>query len=366
VGAGWMGGMGRRAVLFVPRKYPPSRGGMEEFSSRLLVGFPGASYRVVLRGSQWGLPLLVARGLATAMRHRGRIGVVHLGDGLLAMFAPLFRAAAGAPVSVTLHGREVERDRLAYRALVRRGLRYVDGPLIAVSAYTAGRARELFGVSAVVVHNGVDTVRFTDGPRATDAAGARARLGLTPEAKVVVTVGRLERRKGVAWFIGHVLPGLPSDVVYLVAGDGPHREAVAEAAAGDARVRLLGLCSDEAIEDLYACADLFVAPNIRVPRDPEGYGIAPAEAAAAGAPVLVADLQGLSDAAAECGVPAVAPEDVDAWVSAVRRALDEPRWAVAQRPPRTWAAVAADYARLFETLTDVERRDRARWASPKT
>lgn len=340
------------SVLFITRKYPPARGGMEEFSARLLECYPRHSYHAVLQGSQWRLPLLLARGLTLAWRHRERIGVVHLGDGLLTIFAGLFRAAAHAPVSATLHGREVERDQLMYRALLRRGLRRVDGP-VAVSAYTAERAQALLGTSPVVIHNGIDAMRFASRP-AVDAASARVHLGLSPQAKIVVTVGRLERRKGVSWFIEQVLPRLPLDVVYVVVGDGPHRDAVAQAARGDGRVKLLGLCTDSEIAALYSCADLFVAPNISIPHDPEGYGIAPAEAAAAGLPVLVADLQGLSDVARECGVPGIPSGDAGAWVTAVRRALDDPRWAYARRPPRTWHAVADSYARLFQTLARPE------------
>ncbi len=117
------------SVLFITRKYPPARGGMEEFSARLLECYPAHSYHAVLQGSQWRLPFLLARGLTLAWRHRERIAVVHLGDGLLTIFAGLFRAAAHAPVSATLHGREVERDQFMYRALLRRGLRRVDGPV---------------------------------------------------------------------------------------------------------------------------------------------------------------------------------------------------------------------------------------------
>ena len=52
-------------------------------------------------------------------------------------------------------------------------------------------------------------------------AELRERLGVGPDTAVLVTLGRLVRRKGVAWFVAQVLPHARRDVVHLVAGAGP-------------------------------------------------------------------------------------------------------------------------------------------------
>lgn len=334
---------------------------MEEFSARLFEQYPGDKWLVANRGPEWHLPILAARAMRAAWRNRGQVGRIHLGDALLAPIAPLLGWLARAPVSVTVHGLDLTFRLPGYASLIAVALRHVQGGVIAVSRHTA-RLAEARGVRTVVVANGVDLPRFTrlrerDATKATNATRAtegataastdRARLGLPAEGALVVTVGRLVRRKGVAWFAERVLPLLPLDVTYAVSGDGPDRERIEEIAGRDPRVRVLGRLDDADVDRLLGCADLFVAPNLPVTRDPEGFGITPAEAAAAGLPVLVADLEGLRDMAEVCGVPAVRPGDAHAWASAVRDALREPERALPRRPVRDWSVVAGEYARLF-------------------
>jgi glycosyltransferase involved in cell wall biosynthesis len=350
-------------VLFVTRKYPPARGGMEEFSRQLYECYPGRKQLVALRRAQGWLPLFAVRAFAAAARER-EAALIHLGDGLLAPAGPLLRRlSGGVPVVATLHGQEVTHNLPAYRQAIGTGLRRLDG-LVSVSGYTARAVCERFGCSSTVIANGIDARRFACIERARHPAAERHALGLPCEGPLVVMVGRLVERKGAAWFVEHVVPLLDPAVQVVIGGDGPARGAVARAAAHHARVRLLGDVTDAVVERLYSCADLFVAPNIPVPGKPEGYGIAPAEAAAAGLPVLVADLEGLADMARETGIRTVPPGDAVAWAAAIRAALNDPAWARATRPPRTWAAVAADYARFFEAISGVRARTQAGRSGP--
>jgi phosphatidylinositol alpha-1,6-mannosyltransferase len=168
--------------------------------------------------------------------------------------------------------------------------------------------------------------------------------------------------------IEEVLPALPANVRYVVIGDGPDRDRLAALAANDPRVHLTGSLPNADLERIVAAADLFVAPNVPVPDDPEGYGIAPAEAAALGVPVLVADLEGLSDMAADHGVRTVPSADASAWATSIRRALADPDWARPTLPPRTWDIAAAEYARIFAgselEASVVTRASRLRGAGP--
>jgi glycosyltransferase involved in cell wall biosynthesis len=173
-------------------------------------------------------------------------------------------------------------------------------------------------------------------------------LGLPADRPIVASVGRLVARKGVVWFIENVLPAMRSPICYVVVGDGPDGDAVAAAAARGPQVQFLGRLPARAIDRLYSVADLFVAPNIVVPGKPEGYGIAPAEAAAAGLPVLVSNIEGLADMAAETGIPTVPAGDTRAWAAAIEAALANPGSARAAARPRSWVTVANDYARFFE------------------
>ena len=124
--------------------------------------------------------------------------------------------------------------------------------------------------------------------RAAASKEIRQRYGLPDGAVVLLTLGRLVRRKGARWFTRHVLPGLAPDITYLVAGDGPEanpiRVAAVQAGLGD-RVLLLGRVDDDTRELLLRGADLFVQPNIRVPGDIEGFGLVTIEASMRGEPL---------------------------------------------------------------------------------
>ncbi|ORT59070.1 glycosyltransferase [Streptomyces sp. CB03238] len=151
------------------------------------------------------------------------------------------------------------------------------------------RRGEYAGVRASwsVVHNGVDTARFTTGP---DRAAARAALGLPASAPLVVCVGRLCRQKGQdtlleAW--PAVLDRVPHARLVLV-GDGPTSEALRATAhrlGAPGSVTFAGAVADPA--PWYRAADLVVQPSRW-----EGMALAPLEAMAAGRPVLVTDVDG--------------------------------------------------------------------------
>jgi phosphatidylinositol alpha-1,6-mannosyltransferase len=191
---------------------------------------------------------------------------------------------------------------------------------------------------------------------------------------VLLTVGRLIRRKGAAWFAEQVLPRLAADVVYAVVGEGPEREAIRAAAerAGVApRIRLLGRLSDDLLAAAYAASDIFVMPNIEVAGDLEGFGLVALEAAAAGLPVVAADLEGIADAVrdGENGILAP-PEDSVAFAAAIervlaltpqeRRRLGE-RFACATRASHDWSLTARRYAEAIDAM--VTEREAAQKAA---
>jgi phosphatidylinositol alpha-1,6-mannosyltransferase len=117
--------------------------------------------------------------------------------------------------------------------------------------------------------------------------------------KVILTSGRLAKRKGVAWFIRNVLPRLDNNVIYVVAGNGPDRENILQAIQEthlENRVKMLGYIEDSVRDMLFYTCDIFVQPNIPVTGDMEGFGISVIEAAYCGIPVIAANLEGLKDA----------------------------------------------------------------------
>ncbi len=121
----------------------------------------------------------------------------------------------------------------------------------------------------------------------------------TEKKVLLLTLGRLVKRKGVAWFITNVLPFLPKNIIYIVAGCGPEREKLHRLVKSNnlaSQVKLLGRVCDIDKEILLSNCDLFIQPNIKVNNDVEGFGISVIEASAYNLPVIAANLEGLKDA----------------------------------------------------------------------
>lgn len=141
---------------------------------------------------------------------------------------------------------------------------------------------------------------------------SRPREDRWPGREVLLTVGRLVRRKGVLEFVENALPRLvrwrPSILLVVVGEDARHSlvhahegmRARIEEAAGRLGLRnhvaLLGAVPDDELAGLYRRADLFVLPALDLPNDVEGFGIVFLEAALASVPAVSTRVGGIPDA----------------------------------------------------------------------
>ena len=108
---------------------------------------------------------------------------------------------------------------------------------------------------------------------------------------VVLTVGRLQKRKGH----DHLILALPAirqsipDILYAIVGDGEERAALEAQARREEladHVQFLGELADDDLVSCYQQCDLFVLPNRQVGQDIEGFGMVLLEAQACGKPVV--------------------------------------------------------------------------------
>jgi phosphatidylinositol alpha-1,6-mannosyltransferase len=147
---------------------------------------------------------------------------------------------------------------------------------------------------------GCDTQVFR--PRPALGEHARATLGIEPEMPLVLTVARLVPRKAHLNVL-NAIAGLPFPVRWLVVGEGPCREQIAQAIHArqmSANVLLLGSVSDDELVGLYNACDVFVmTPAEERGRedslDSEGFGLVFHEAGACGKPVIASDVSGCRD-----------------------------------------------------------------------
>ncbi len=110
--------------------------------------------------------------------------------------------------------------------------------------------------------------------------------------RVLLTVGRLDARERSKGFdeVLDVLPHLPSDVVYVIAGGGDDfprlQQKSIDLGVAD-RVRFTGLFDEGDKPDLYNLADVYVMPSRG-----EGFGFVFLEAMACGVPVIGSAIDG--------------------------------------------------------------------------
>jgi phosphatidylinositol alpha-1,6-mannosyltransferase len=343
-------------VLFVTRKYPPKIGGMESLSYGLTSGFPEPKTTIALGRSQahliWFLPYVIVRVAFSASRY----DVIHLGDAMLSVAGLVPRVLLKRKVAVSVHGLDLTFRSWLYQAYLKVFLR---ADVFIANSESTKRLAEARGLSPVrTILIGVPDRYFgVLRGKNRDAELARVAAGRV----VLVTLGRLVRRKGAAWFVRHVLPQL-SGVLYVLIGVGPDQDeilrAAREAGVTDA-LWLAGSVDDQRVLDLFGTADVFVMPNIAVPGNVEGFGIVAIEAAASGLPVVASRLEGIPDAISDGeNGRLVAPEDSAAYVSALqelvssaderRRQGERGRAHTAQHS--AWPRIIAQYVELFTEL----------------
>ena len=178
-----------------------------------------------------------------------------------------------------------------------------------------------------LLHPGVDVHRFRPGLPFDDL---RAALGILPSRKLVLSVGRLSRRKGFDQTIRAVArlreDGL--DVCHVVIGIGEDRDylqGVARECGIQDRVHLLGHVLPEDLARWYCAADVFAMPNRQIGGDNEGFGMVYLEAAACAKPVIAGVDGGTGDAVLDGQTGyRVDGASVDRICDALRRLLSDP------------------------------------------
>ena len=143
------------------------------------------------------------------------------------------------------------------------------------------------------INPGVDTSFFEPQDRNETA---RAKLGWS-DRRVVLTVGRLQRRKGQDNFIRSLVftkRKIPN-ILYAVVGGGALKEelvALVQQNQLESNVVFHGEVSDETIRDCYQQCDLFCLPNRTDGADMEGFGMVSLEAQSCGKPAIVGNSGG--------------------------------------------------------------------------
>jgi phosphatidylinositol alpha-1,6-mannosyltransferase len=294
----------------------------------------GASRVLAAPSSRLPIFLLWAAWTSFTVAFRTRPRWILGGSGLVAPIVMFAAWTSRARSGLYLHGLDIVVKHPLYHAVwlpsIRRAhLCFVNSTNTRELAASAG----VDGEKLEILFPGVQSGRPVG-----DAKYFRESLGIS-NGPILLSVGRLTARKGIAEFVDNALPGVvkhyPQARFVVIGDDAPdallkgrenQRERIlALAAARGVRdnVVLLGSVDDTVLSDAYAAADVHIFPVIEKHGDVEGFGMVAVEAAAAGIPTVAYAVGGVPDAVAprRSGV-LVPPGDYRAFSEAVLAELE--------------------------------------------
>lgn len=173
---------------------------------------------------------------------------------------------------------------------------------------------------------GIDTDKFTPGILSDkEKVALRTKLGISTNAKFLLSVGELSPRKNHQVVIRALAKLSNPNIFYCIVGTGPSEEEYRELIRSnnlENNIFLLGYRSD--VAELCVTADCFVHPSIR-----EGLGIAPLEAMACGLPLISSYTNGIKDYTAQ-GVSGccVDPTKVDQVAEAIQKVCNDTEFCI--------------------------------------
>ena len=268
---------------------------------------PNTVHRLVLKRVPWLKPESLVmyakfrfKSLALVATHRFQAIFAGRGlpEGLVALFVGRL---VGLPVLVYAHGEELTGWGRGWKFRAMCFVMRRADALLSNSDFTRDTLVDLLGVDPgriELTYPTVDEQRFRPGLPCDDL---RAGLGLRPGQPLILSVGRLMKRKGFDSVI-RALPRLVEqgiDAHYAVIGIGEERAylqgLVDELGLGD-RVHLLGHVPYEDLPRWYCACSLFAMPNRDIGGDTEGFGLVFLGAASAGRPALAGTAGGTGSA----------------------------------------------------------------------
>ncbi|MEO9180783.1 MAG: glycosyltransferase family 4 protein [Acidimicrobiales bacterium] len=242
-----------------------------------LISVPANGSKAPLTFSPW------AARHARAAIQKFRADLVHFHE----PFAPLLGYSAlrahDVPCVATFH-RSGDGPALRLTGPLLRFLANSIDVSAAVSDAAAATINRACGLNPEVLFNGFEMSRFESTPRSRS------------DEVVLVTLGRLEERKGVA----HAVTAVRSHNAkgeepwrLVVLGEGPERVALETLAAGDAKITFAGAPSDDQKRAWLRRANALVAPAVRG----ESFGLILLEGMASETSVVASDIAGYREAA---------------------------------------------------------------------
>jgi phosphatidylinositol alpha-1,6-mannosyltransferase len=217
----------------------------------------------------------------------------------IGFIAFLLHKLFGTPYFVMAHGHEFMQ--FGAQSFISKILKIIYNNAAAVFSVSNFTKKELLkrGVKKHKVHTVYNGIESPDPNivKSHDILREKHRLHISPSALVLLTISRLDKRKGhcnVIHALKDIFSGIPEareKILYIIGGSGPEEQRISKLISEynlEKNVILYGHVSEEKLPLLYTLADLFIMPNVIIHDrgNVEGFGIVFLEAAAYGLPSI--------------------------------------------------------------------------------
>ena len=288
---------------------------------------------VSVRGAAYlAAPLALAQGwrVARKIARRHRATMMH-GHWVIPGGITAALAAPGLPLVVSLHGSDLYVAETLAPARVAARAAFARAGAITACSEDLGRRATALGADPArldIVPYGVDVDRFR--PDSASRARLRARLGLRDDAPLLVTVGRLVRKKGFEYLVD-AMPAIAArhGAVLVIGGEGDLDAELRDRAARSgaaASIRFAGNLPQDQVAGYLAAADVTVVPSVRDDAgNVDGLPNVVMESLASGTPLVTTAAGGIGGVVRHDLTALVVPErDPAALAAAVERLLADP------------------------------------------
>ncbi|MCK5306300.1 MAG: glycosyltransferase family 4 protein [Candidatus Omnitrophica bacterium] len=311
---------------------------MQKFSYELITAVSKSSKIFVIAWgkSQIFLPFFLLYALLKAIYIivLKQVEVVHLGDAVLSPLGIILRKLFHIPILVTVYGLDITYPAKIYQYFIPKLVNKCD-KIVCISKQTQNEClkRNISKEKTVVIPIGVNAMVKTAANLA-DVREIEKHIYCAIESKVILlTVGRLVKRKGVRHFLSEAFPKIVAknkNVIYFIVGNGEEYPKIKKAIKKlnlEKNVFLFRQVKKELLDTIYKISNIFIMPNIPVKGDMEGFGIVALEACVAGLPVVASKLEGIQDAISdgENGF-LVNYDDNQSFVNIILRLTNNPKY----------------------------------------
>lgn len=318
----------KKRLLIITRNFPPLVGGMERLNYHIYLELT-KEFDVAIAGPKGcekylspqtkftlfphkplGLFLLKSFTSAYRLAIKEKPDLIIAGSGVTAIIALIAARSLGAKAMIFIHGLDILFPNPTYQLLFLPAIRSCDGIWVnSEHTSTLAKQKGIAPKKINILHPGVTLPQ--DNKAFSSQVKFKEKYGISANRKILLSVGRLTHRKGLAEFIQYCLAKIVQkhpDILLLIVGnnakDALNKQAnileKIEQATHTANVKdhvlTLGQLSEDDLSQAYICSELLVFPVLNLPGDVEGFGMVAIEAAAHGLPTVAFAVGGVTDA----------------------------------------------------------------------